>query len=225
MKVILLDIEGTTTPVDFVYGTLFPYARKMLQSKTAAEFDSDDLLRVYAEFNDDTDAAKPSGAEGPVAYLLWLMDCDRKSTALKSIQGKIWKAGYEDGSLKSMLFPDVVPAIRSWRADGKRVYIYSSGSVLAQRLLFAHTHEGDLTPLIDNYFDTEIGPKKELSSYARISDALQVTPSEILFVSDSAEECRAAHAAGCLVRFSVRPGNKAEQSEFQAIHSLQEIAI
>lgn len=225
VKVILLDIEGTTTPVDFVFGTLFPYARKRLQEMSAAEFDADDLLKIYAEFNQDGNPQKPAITEGPVPYLQWLMDQDRKSTALKSIQGKIWKTGYEDGSLKSTLFPDVVPAIKSWRADGKRICIYSSGSVLAQKLLFAHTEEGDLSSYIDGYFDTETGPKKETTSYRRIADILEVMPAEILFVSDSAEECKAAGSAGCLVRFSVRPGNKVVPSEFVAVHNFQEISL
>ena len=123
MNVILLDIEGTTTPIDFVYGTLFPYARKKLVTMTVAAFDHDDLARISRDFEIDTDTSKPSIAGSPVNYLLSLMDKDRKSPALKSIQGKIWEAGYLDGSLKGEVFSDVVPALKNWRTQGRQICI------------------------------------------------------------------------------------------------------
>jgi enolase-phosphatase E1 len=139
-------------------------------------------------------------------YVNWLMDRDRKSTALKSLQGKIWKAGFESGELKGTLFDDVPDAFRRWSADA-RVAIYSSGSVDAQKLLFRHSIFGDLTPLISGYFDTRTGPKMERASYAAIAAATHVTPQELLFFSDSVRELDAAREAGCATRLVMRSGN------------------
>jgi len=139
-------------------------------------------------------------------YIYWLMDRDRKSTALKSLQGKIWKAGFEAGELKGTLFNDVPDALRRWSADG-RVAIYSSGSVDAQKLLFRYSIFGDLTPYIANYFDTRTGAKMESASYTAIAAALELAPAEVLFFSDSVRELDAAREAGCGTRLIVRPGN------------------
>jgi len=223
MRVILLDIEGTTTPVDFVYQTLFPYARKRLNQFVESKLAKTDLKQLETEYKNDNSPSKPKWNLPPADYLLWLMDLDRKSPALKSIQGKIWKAGYEDGSLKGEVFPDVVPAIKRWKALGKKVCIYSSGSVLAQKLLFKYCQAGDISPLIDGYFDTEVGPKKEPQSYKEIARRLGVPTNEILFISDSAAECAAAEKAGCLVRYSVRPGNNVEKVSFEHVESFEEI--
>ncbi len=223
MQVILLDIEGTTTPIDFVYQTLFPYARQRLNEFVSAQFDPADLKQLETEYQSDSTPSKPNWQSPPIAYLIWLMDYDMKSPALKSIQGKIWKAGYEDGSLKGEVFPDVVPAMKSWKAQRKRVAIYSSGSVLAQKLLFKYSQHGDISNLINSYFDTEVGPKKEADSYFEIGKRMNVPTKEILFISDSAAECAAAKIAGCPVRYSVRPGNKAEEVLFEQIESFEEI--
>jgi enolase-phosphatase E1 len=139
-------------------------------------------------------------------YIYWLMDHDRKSTALKSLQGKIWKAGFESGELRGTLFDEVPEAFRRWSAEGS-VAIYSSGSVEAQRLLFRYSIFGDLTPYIANYFDTRTGPKLESASYIAIASAMNVVPQESLFFSDSVRELDAARAAGCGTRLMVRPGN------------------
>ena len=134
-------------------------------------------------------------ANAALEYLLWLMDRDRKSTALKSLQGKIWKAGFERGELKGTLFDDVPAAFARWSATGK-VAIYSSGSVEAQKLLFRHSIFGDLTPLIAGYFDTRTGPKMASASYAAIAQAMEVAPGEALFFSDVVRELDAAREAG-----------------------------
>jgi 2,3-diketo-5-methylthio-1-phosphopentane phosphatase len=153
-----------------------------------------------------------SGAEGPafrdaaLAYLLWLMDHDRKSTALKSLQGKVWKFGFESGELKGTFFADVPNALRRWSANAT-VAIYSSGSVEAQRLLFQYSIFGDLTNLIAAYFDTRTGPKQASASYAAIAAELQVHPQELLFFSDVVRELDAAREAGCDTRLVVREGN------------------
>ncbi len=200
----LLDIEGTTTPVDFVYKTLFPFARERLPAFLERNFDSeavsDAVSLLAAEYvgdsSDTSDLPQWQLSPQSVAdYALWLMDRDRKSTGLKALQGMIWKAGYEDGSLKGIVYPDVVAAFSRWRVNGKKIAIYSSGSVLAQKLLFAHTQAGDLTPLIDDYFDTTTGPKREASSYRQIASGLGLTPERICFLSDVVEELYAAQTA------------------------------
>lgn len=139
-------------------------------------------------------------------YIYWLMDRDRKSTALKSLQGKIWKEGFESGELEGTLFDDVPDAFRRWSAEA-RVAIYSSGSVEAQKLFFRHSTAGDLTPLITAYFDTRTGPKAEPASYATIAAAMDVAPHDVLFSSDSVRELDAARGAGCGTRLVMRPGN------------------
>jgi len=191
---ILLDIEGTTTPIDFVHAVLFPYARQRL-----AEF-------VAAHASDPEVAGAVAALTGP-AEALRLMDRDVKSTPLKTLQGLIWKDGYERGELRGVVFPDVAPALERWRRDGRGVRIFSSGSVLAQRLLFSTCADGDLTRFIDGYFDTTTGPKKDAASYAAIASAFQLEPPRILFVSDAVDELDAARAAGMNTRLAVRPGN------------------
>jgi enolase-phosphatase E1 len=141
-----------------------------------------------------------------LAYINWLMDRDRKSTALKSLQGKIWKAGFESGELKGTLFADVPEALARW-TEKARVAIYSSGSVEAQRLVFRYSTFGDLTPLIAEYFDTRAGPKRASASYAAIAASLEVPPDEVAFFSDVVEELDAAREAGCGTRLVLRPGN------------------
>lgn len=222
VRAILLDIEGTTTPIDFVYEVLFPYARWHLASylaQHAAEPEvQTDLANLRAEYAADVAQQlappvwTPAGAAtdslaAAVTYLLWLMDQDRKSTSLKSLQGKIWAAGYAQGELHSVIYEDVPPALTRWHAQQRRVCIYSSGSVLAQKLLFSHTEAGDLTDWLSGYFDTTSGPKRAASSYRAITDAIQVSPSEALFISDVTAELEAAHAAGLQTLLAVRPGN------------------
>jgi enolase-phosphatase E1 len=190
VRVVLLDIEGTTTPIAFVHEVLFPYARARI------------------------------GAEWHAA-----MDRDDKSGELKRRQGLIWEQGYRAGELHGEVFPDVAPAIRRWRAAGLRVAIYSSGSELAQRLLFGSTPDGDLTALIDGFFDTAVGPKKSASSYADIARRLECAPREILFVSDVTAELAAAAEAGCQVVLSVRPGNapQPDAGRYEAVESFDEL--
>ena len=167
---ILLDIEGTTTPIAFVHEVLFPYARSRIRNYLAEHFDSAETLADLAKLRDEHAADvkqnlnPPALVVGPrdaeidsfVAYVQWLIDRDRKSTGLKSLQGKIWRQGYLEGTLKAPLFADVAPALERWHRDGLKISIFSSGSTLAQKLLFAHTEAGDLTRFIDNYFDTAL---------------------------------------------------------------------
>ena len=194
---VLLDIEGTTTPISFVYNVLFPFARKHLRDYLKAQANEADLAQLRTEYA--AEVAPPSPASDLTSYALWLMDQDRKSTGLKSIQGKIWKQGYRDGTLLSEVFPDVASALIRWKEAGKKIGIFSSGSVLAQKLLFAHSNNGDLTSFIDSYFDTTTGAKKTPESYHRIASLMGLTPAEVLFISDVTSELDAA-ATGTLYR-------------------------
>jgi enolase-phosphatase E1 len=236
-KLYLLDVEGTVAPLTLTTDQLFPYARKhfaeFLEKNTTDRAVQEDLLLLIEENLREGDAGAPrivrkdgrdpaGGGIGGVAtaiggqelrdgslkYLLWLMDRDRKSTALKSLQGKIWKTGFESGELKGTLFADVPEAFRRWSATDK-VAIYSSGSVEAQKLLFGHTVFGDLRPLIAGYFDTRTGPKMESASYRAIARAMDVAPAEAVFFSDVVQELDAAHEAGMQTRLVVREGNAA----------------
>ena len=215
-RVFLLDVEGTVAPISLVSEQLFPYARTHLAEylkQNLSRLDVQNDLKLLAEENraELSEDSPTFGVEirnelHARAYLLWLMDRDRKSTALKSLQGKIWKDGFESGELKGTLFADVPEAFARWAADGK-VAIYSSGSGEAQRLLFRHSTFGDLTPLISSYFDTRIGAKLASASYAAIAAELSVDPAEVIFFSDVLRELDAAREAGCSTRLVVREGN------------------
>jgi len=162
-----------------------------------------------------------SSAVSAIPYLEWLMDQDRKSTALKAIQGKIWKEGYRSGALMGVVYPDVTPAFHRWRDAGKRIAIFSSGSVLAQKLIFGHLHE-PLTPMIEAYFDTEVGPKRVASSYAAIAKSLDLSPGSVMFLSDIAEEVSAAKAAGMQAIQVLRDGQAVGAHD--AIRSFDELS-
>jgi enolase-phosphatase E1 len=234
MKVrgILLDIEGTTTPIAFVHEVLFSYARLHAKDFLTANFESEDVRADIALLreehatdlrNDEQPPLLNSEIESVATYIDWLIARDRKSTGLKSLQGKIWRQGYLEGTLKSQVFADVAPALEGWHAAGLRISIFSSGSVLAQKLLFAHTEAGDLTKFIDDYFDTNVGKKGEAESYRKIAAALSLQPEEILFISDIVAELEAAKEAGMKTLLSVRPGNSPQQWP-QTIHSFAEVS-
>ena len=233
---IVLDIEGTTTPIAFVQDGLFPFARRHLRQYLQEHGSSSDVLDAIRRLREEWagDAAPPPWSDDPdlrlksvAGYVEWLMDRDRKSAGLKLLQGHIWEDGYTSGALRGEVFADVRPAIERWRASEIVVAIYSSGSVLAQRLLFAHTPEGDLTPLIDRFFDTEMGAKTSPDSYRRIAAALQCPAPRLLFVSDAVKELDAARQAGCGVLLCVRPGNPAQPAPARLglIHGLDEIGV
>jgi enolase-phosphatase E1 len=180
----------------------------LLVHENKAETDPDAPRILPPEFaHQDTVSVSPTyGIPRILDYIYWLMDRDRKSTALKSLQGKIWKSGFESGELKGTLFPDVPEAFARW-SQSARIAIYSSGSVEAQKLLFRYSNFGDLTPLIAGYFDTRTGAKREDSSYAVIAKTMEVAPGEVLFFSDVVAELDAAREAGCETRLVLRPGN------------------
>ena len=225
---ILLDIEGTTTPISFVHDVLFSYAREHVHDYLTKNFDDEDLqadIRLLRDEHGREGFPADDDIDAIVAYINRLIDLDRKSTGLKSLQGKIWYEGYADGTLRAQVFPDVAPAFARWRAAGLGVTIFSSGSVLAQQLLFAHTEAGDLTPLINHYFDTGVGKKSEAESYRRIAEAVALKPGEMLFISDVDTELAAARAAGMQTVLSIRPGNQPQSSaaDYTIIHSFDEL--
>src|SRR5262245_10753045 len=225
VRAILLDIEGTTTPIAFVHDVLFSYARDHVREFLTADSAAEDIALLREEHAVDVSEAPPltDQIESIAAYVEWLISIDRKSTGLKSLQGKIWRQGYEDGSLKSQVFADVAPAFERWRERGLTISIFSSGSVLAQQLLFAHTEVGDLTPFIDSYFDTNVGKKGEAESYRKISKSMNLEPQEILFISDVVAELDAANEAGMKTVLSIRPGNSPQHQQYPSIRSFEEI--
>ncbi len=235
IRVVLLDIEGTTTPIAFVHETLFPYARIRLRTFLRAHEDSPDVRHagqlLLAEHAADLARHEPAPAVAPgslealTAYIEWLMDRDRKSPGLKLLQGLIWEDGYRSGELGGQVFPDVAPAVRRWRTAGVRVAIYSSGSELAQRRLFESTPDGDLTPLLSALFDTRVGAKIDAASYVRIAKELDVPAAAVLFVSDLVRELSAAREAGMHPVLSVRPGNSPQGDDtFEHVTTFDEIA-
>jgi enolase-phosphatase E1 len=230
MKAILLDIEGTTTPIDFVHKVLFPYAKERVGKYVEMHFGklSDEISQLVEESSHDATYTVPVDPTEPgsvAAYLEHLISVDKKSTPLKSIQGNLWREGYESGELKSIVYDDVPPAFERWTADGKTIAIYSSGSVLAQKLLFGYTDYGDLTPFISSNFDTNIGHKREAESYRTIAKELNLNAEDILFLSDIPEELAAAEEAGYQTRLVVRPGNAEHHAaeRFTSITSFNEL--
>lgn len=209
---LLLDIEGTTTPVEFVYKTLFPFASARAESFLRAHFGETEIQAMIASLRSAHGPANWNGQtpEEEIAsaarFVRQLIEEDRKVTPLKALQGLIWEEGYRTGELHGEVYEDVPRAFAQWRNEGKRIAIFSSGSVLAQRLLFAHSSEGDLTKFVEAYFDTTTGPKREAASYAAIANALGAETSRIYFVSDVTAELDAASDAGMQTALMVRPG-------------------
>ncbi|XVF04237.1 hypothetical protein REPUB_Repub05bG0065100 [Reevesia pubescens] len=242
-RCIVLDIEGTTTPISFVTEVLFPYARNNVGRHLSATYDSaetqDDIKLLRSQVEDDLkqgvigavpipsqDAGKEEVIAALVANVEAMIKADRKITALKQLQGHIWRTGFENNELEGVVFEDVPEALEKWHAFGVKVYIYSSGSRLAQRLIFGNTNFGDLRKYLAGFFDTAVGNKRETRSYVEITESLGVDkPSEILFVTDVYQEAAAAKAAGLEVVISVRPGNGPllENHGFKTINSFLEI--
>lgn len=194
IQAILTDIEGTTTSISFVHDTLFPYARERLRdflarrgSESAVRRELDEVSRLEG---------RPLSVDEAATVLERWIDEDRKITPLKALQGLIWAEGYAAGELKGHMYPDAAPALRQWYGKGLALYVYSSGSVEAQKLIFGHSTAGDLTPLFSGYFDTRIGGKREAASYAAIARETGHPADRILFLSDIGEELDAARAAG-----------------------------
>lgn len=239
---VLLDIEGTTSSISFVYDVMFPFARKhfagylekhwesdavqdavsMLQQDDK-DFNGPDLM--LAEFDKGSDPTRYSA--GVVRCLLRLMDNDIKATGLKKMQGLVWQAGFTSGEMVAHVYEDVRPAIEAWKAAGTDVRIYSSGSVHAQKLFFEYSVAGNMLPLFNGHYDTTTGPKKAADSYRQIAAAYGLPVSEVLFVSDIEAELDAAIEAGMQTVLSIRPGNKPLKNaeRYQAVSSFAEISV
>ncbi len=192
-KAILTDIEGTTSSLSFVHETLFPYARARLPNYVANH-------------------------GGDLSQLLAWMDADAKVTELKDIQGRIWAEGYAAGELRGHVYPDAAEALRRWHDQGRTLAVFSSGSVPAQKLIFGHSDQGDLSPLFSGWFDTTTGPKREARSYILIADALAIPPADILFLSDVAAETDAAKAAGMRALLIDRENGRGDIASFADIN-------
>ena len=215
-KAILLDIEGTTSSISFVYDVMFPYVRRELNGFLEKNWGSDDLnstsdLIAQDAGHENLASWQPNAADQQQAIhdeVIRLMDNDVKATGLKSLQGAIWKDGFEGGEMKAHVYDDVPPALSAWNEQGIDVRIYSSGSVKAQLLFFGHTVSGNLLPCFRGHYDTTTGPKRESKSYSRIAEDMALPSNEILFLSDVVEELNAAKEAGMQAGLCIRPGNK-----------------
>lgn len=195
IKVILTDIEGTTSAVSFVFDVLFPYAAKHLPDFVRQNAERADVAEQLDAVRRDSNAPQ-ADVERVVEILLSWIEEDRKATPLKALQGMVWAQGYHAGQLKGHVYPDAVEALKRWHQAGYQLFVYSSGSIQAQKLIFGCSEAGDLTPLFSGYFDTTSGPKREAQSYTNIQQAIGVEPQDILFLSDIVEELDAAQSAG-----------------------------
>ncbi|KAL8611112.1 hypothetical protein ACOMHN_064402 [Nucella lapillus] len=245
IKAIVFDIEGTVTPISFVKETLFPYARDNLEKYLKDKFEDAETKKDICALRELAKKDKADGKEGVVeipessedkgkvikgvvANVQWQMDNDRKSTELKQLQGHIWRQGYESGKVKGQLFEDVPPMLRLLKEEGFKLYVYSSGSVESQKLLFGHPSiGGDLTEIFTDFFDTTTGGKTEVESYKKITEKIGKKPAEILFLTDLPEEAETAVTAGWRSALMIRCGNADLTDEhlqnFACIEQLDEL--
>ena len=234
---ILLDIEGTTSSISFVYDVMFPYVRDHVAQFLTDNWDDDsvqDSVSILAEDlghnSVDTWLGEISVTEKQskvVDGVIGLMDADVKATGLKKIQGLIWKNGFTTGQMVAHLYDEVADCIRRWHSAGIDVRIYSSGSIQAQKLFFGHTVAGNLRELLNGHYDTTTGPKQESDSYRKIASEFACLSNEILFISDVTAELAAAKAAGMQTVLSIRPGNHPvdDGHEFDTISGFDEVKI
>ena len=238
---LLLDIEGTTCPVSFVSDVLFPFAKQELSEyikqhrntsphnkliQAAKKEWLDDQSPESIQIKQQVMKGETEEIDGLIQYLKHLIAIDKKSTALKDLQGKIWENGYNNGELKSQLFPETAECLREWREQGLTLSVYSSGSIQAQKLLYRHSPAGDLEKLFSHWFDTHTGPKKSTESYIRIAEQLHSSPNKIWFVSDNGAECDSARLAGMHTLFSLRDGNPdRDPRDHTVVQSLREVSI
>ena len=237
---LLLDIEGTTCPVSFVSDVLFPFAKQELSDYIKQHWDQSPhnkpIQAAKKEWLDDPSPAsiqikqqamkgETEEIDGLIQYLKHLIGIDKKSTALKDLQGKIWEHGYKNGELKSQLFPETAECLREWHEQGLTLAVYSSGSIQAQKLLYRHSTAGDLEKLFSHWFDTHTGPKKSTESYTTIAEQLHSSTNKIWFVSDNGAECDSARSAGMHTLFSLRDGNPdRDPRDHTVVQSLREVS-
>jgi len=223
IRAILTDIEGTTSSLSFVKEVLFPYAREHLGEFVRSYGQQAEVRALLQQVSEVV--GKSLSDEEAIQQLKHWIDEDRKVTPLKALQGLIWEAGYRNGDYQGHIYDDAAEALRRWQAQGLRLYVYSSGSVYAQKLLFGHTSQGDLTPLFSGYFDTNIGAKQDTNAYQRIAEAIALPPEQILFLSDIKGELDAAAAAGMATCWLVRDGALDESVEHRKVGSFNQIDL
>ena len=237
---LLLDIEGTTCPVSFVSDVLFPFAKQELSHYIKQHWDEsphkkpiqaakkewlNDRSTESVQIKRQVIKGESEEMDGLIQYLKHLISIDKKSTALKDLQGKIWEHGYKNGELKSQLFPETAECLREWREQGLTLSVYSSGSIQAQKLLYRHSPAGDLEKFFSHWFDTHTGPKKSTESYTTIAKQLHSAPNKIWFVSDNGAECDSARLAGMHTLFSLREGNPdRDPRDHTVVQSLREVS-
>ena len=224
IRAIVTDIEGTTSSIDFVKDVLFPYAREKLPAFVETHADQPEVQHWLHEAAREAGLVSASRQEIIDLLTRWI-DEDRKATPLKALQGLIWADGYASGEFKGHVYPEVAENLQKWKKQGIHLYVYSSGSVAAQKLLFGHSEAGDLTPLLSGYFDTEVGGKREVDSYRRIAAAIGILPGQILFLSDIVQELDAAAAAGLQTVQLVRPTTEAAVNQHEQVGDFSEISI
>jgi len=223
IKAIVTDIEGTTSSLSFVKDVLFPYARANLADFIRRHKNESPVKKLLDDTCNEIGTELDTGQL--IAQLIQWIDEDKKVTPLKSLQGLIWEAGYQKADFKGHVYPDAATYLKTWKAKGLDLYVYSSGSVYAQKLLFANTEYGDLTPLFSGYFDTHIGGKKEQGSYHKIAKQIGIPATQILFLSDIKEELDAAKAAGFQTLWLIRDSTPDPQAEHHQVRSFDFITL
>lgn len=243
-KKIICDIEGTTSSISFVKDVLFPYALKHVEEYLKSHWSEDATKTVVAALREQADEDKKAEVEGVVTIpaedsediipdvvknVEWQMSQDRKTGALKTLQGLVWAQGYKDGTIKGHVYEDVKKALEQWNESGRKVYIYSSGSVDAQKMLFEYSEQGDLVKYLAGYYDTKIGAKQEKNSYEALLKNIEATGEEALFLTDVVAEAKAAKEAGLNVVVLDRPGNaelsEEDRKEFTVISSFTDLPL
>jgi enolase-phosphatase E1 len=223
IKAIITDIEGTTSSLSFVKDVLFPYARAHIAEFVQSHSHESEVQQLLIDVCKE--AGRKLDTPQIVAQLIEWIDQDKKVTPLKALQGLIWEEGYRQGAFTGHIYEDAERNLKSWKACGLHLYVYSSGSVHAQKLLFSHTDYGDLTPWFSGYFDTRIGGKREVESYRRIADALQMPPENLLFLSDIKEELDAARGARFQTLWLVRDGELDLHAAHPQVRDFDQIEI
>ncbi|WP_417228006.1 acireductone synthase [Amphritea sp.] len=222
IKAILTDIEGTTTDINFVHKVLFPYAYEHLSDYLRSHADGETVQSILTEAREVLGQPDADVETLISAFLNWI-EQDKKVTALKNLQGLIWVNGYENKDFRGHLYDDAYEYLQRWRQQGLALYVFSSGSVKAQKLLFGHSDFGDLTPLFSGYYDTHIGHKREASAYRKIAEDIGLPATEILFLSDIVEELDAAREAGMATVLLAR--DEPVVSDHPVVENFQQIAL
>jgi enolase-phosphatase E1 len=224
IKAIVCDIEGTTTSLSFVKDTLFPYTRQRMAGFIEEHYNDPAVAPLIDDVKNAMDQPHASLHEVAAQLIRWI-DEDKKITPLKAIQGLIWESGYQQGDYHGHLYDDAYQRLKQWHDAGIGLYIFSSGSVYAQKLLFSHSRFGDLTPLFSGYFDTNIGAKQDADAYHAIADRIGRPASEIMFLSDIDRELDAAKAAGFRTVWLVRDGPFTASSRHPQVGNFHDIAL